>query len=451
MKTKLLFFALFIGSITNSFSQTAIVITLPNNATPTVTVNAAAQTGPITYNFAAASSLQIINNTTDSNYQIRFFDNQTEKFLIPTSSIPASGTTNFTIDTAGKLTPALPGGIISAGDGIKIFKAGTEIFRIQPQAGPANPSAATGNSQNTIANTREAAVEEIIKKNNYTYYSNQNIIVDHNGIIQIFLDENGNPLYADIPLMAKENRDKFKFHVVTDEEAIFTVAVTGTFTPVQISDEINTNVPNAQSATARPFIDHASPIFGPYTGTFVFTLKKNNAVVTTRTVKLLKTNRVSLGTSVIASWLKNPENIATYVKANGETTLIADNPDSRGYLGLFLTFHFVPRNLNIPPRTLVERTGMSIGTNLTDKSFSNFFLGLNVEITNGLFINGGVHYGQVNYVVGYDDFDFGNDVFVGPLTTRKKWDLGGPYLSINVDTALFAKVFSKMMGTSTSP
>ncbi|MBK8601486.1 MAG: hypothetical protein IPN80_13865 [Flavobacterium sp.] len=118
---------------------------------------------------------------------------------------------------------------------------------------------------------------------------------------------------------------------------------------------------------------------------------------------------------------------------------------------MFLTFHFAPRNLDLEPRYWKERFGISVGTNLSDKSFENFFVGINYEIRNGLYLNGGIHYGRVNTVVGNDNFDFGNDVFEGTLEIRKEWKIGGPYISINIDTDVFAKVFKNIMGPSRTP
>ncbi|WP_310555489.1 hypothetical protein [Flavobacterium sp.] len=295
-------------------------------------------------------------------------------------------------------------------------------------------------------------VKEDISEKGYNYIGGQsNVIVDNKGIIHIYLDEDCNPIYNDFPVSAKDNYDKFQFHIIASKGLRYIIKSKGVFNPKPLVDEIQQTDPNAAVATSlNPSLKvYDSQIFGPYTTSFPFTIEKNGTEILAKKIILLKTNRVSLGTSVIASWLKNPENIATFIKPNGETTLIADNKETRAYLGLFLTFHLTPRNLDIKPRTLKERVGISVGTNLNDKSFTNFFLGLNIEITNGLFLNGGLHYSQVNYAVGYDDFDYGNQLFTGNLETRKKWDIGGPYLSINIDAALFAKAFKNILGPST--
>lgn len=291
-------------------------------------------------------------------------------------------------------------------------------------------------------------VEKIVNKD-YKYIGGQsNIIIDKNGIIQIFLDEDGNPIYTGYPTTARSNYDKFQFHIITKNKHNYTFNTDCTFQVIEISAEVSSH--SGEKKTDMDYYEIKSQIFSPCSNTFPFKIAKDGVQVVDWEVKLLSTSRVSIGTSVIASWLKNPENISIFTLADGTQTLIADNPDTRGYLGLFLTFHFVPRNINIQPRTPWERFGMSVGTNLNDKAFQNFFVGLNFEVTNGLFINGGVHYGQVNYVIGYDDFKYGKDSFAGALEIRRKWEIGGPYVAVNIDAALFAKVFKNILSPPSS-
>lgn len=298
-------------------------------------------------------------------------------------------------------------------------------------------------------------VERQIDNKDYTYLSGQNIIIDNKGIIHIYLDENGNPIYSYYPVAAKENIDKFQFHIVSKNSAGYVVESDAELKPIEISEEVKTNVSvtHSDGSTSKTkYSEYQSSIFGPYTTSFPFTISKtvdgSSTMLVDRTIKLLKTSRVSIGTAVVATWLKNPENITTFRKPNGDSTLIADNKNTRGFLGLFLTFHIIPRNLNIQPRNIKERLGITVGTNLSDKAFANFFLGLNVEVTNGLFLNFGTHFGQVSYAVGYDKFKFGDDKFTGTLETRKKWQIGGPYVAINIDAALFAKVFKNILGNT---
>ncbi|CAM3928428.1 hypothetical protein MUGA111182_17760 [Mucilaginibacter galii] len=469
MKIKPILLWMLVIAWMNSSAQTDITITL----TSTTDADVVLKKGGVTINdlkdadFTDGNGkIHIINKTTHNLFTISFFTDKAKPavFKIPSSSIPpqaagVDGTKDWSIGTDGKLSPAITSGIIVKGMGIAIRSADlpSDKFKIDPNI-PAvsTTTTTTTTTKKGVDNKLYKYVEKQIDKNGYTYIASQNLIIDEQGAIHIYLDENGSPIYSYYPVTAKENIDKFQFHIISLTEAKYVVESDGEFSPVAIADEINTNVASAQSdKDGQPIKYHefTSPIFGPYTRTFPFTITKFNSgsptIINDKTIKLLKTSRVSVGTAVVSTWLKNPENIATFRNPNGDTTLISDNKNVRGYLSLFLTFHFIPRNLNIAPRRPLERLGITVGTNLNDKSFSNFFLGVNVEVTNGLFFNAGGHFGQVNYAVGHDRFDYGNEKFSGPLVTRKKWQLGGPYIAVNIDAALFAKVFSNLLGTGT--
>ncbi|MGC4039937.1 MAG: hypothetical protein QM710_03850 [Flavobacterium sp.] len=314
-----------------------------------------------------------------------------------------------------------------------------------------------GNDQDTGKKTdlqalREAVKIKIKREGMKDYKGQNNLLIDKKGNIVVFMDSEGSSLYNDFPKAGRENYDKYKFYVVTLEEGEYRVSCEGRFVPVALSSEIDdereSDNPSATSEEEVPkkIYFYESDTFGPYTESFDMTLKKGKKTIITKTISLLPVKRISVGTSIISSWLKNPQNIQTFTKPNGDVTLIADDPSNRAFVGMFLTFHLSPRNLDVEPRNLSERWGVSVGTNLSDKSFENFFLGLNYEVRNGLYFNAGIHYGRINTVVGHDDFDFGNDVFEGTLEVRKKWKIGGPYVSINIDTDVFAKVFKSLLG-----
>ena len=345
----------------------------------------------------------------------------------------------------------------------KDFKEAPAVGTVAVESADASLEAVkTGNDaakKPLITNSQAASVEDTdraklykivqnkIDNGDYKYVGGQaNIIIDAKGTIQIFLDEDANPIYNGYPTTARSNYDKFQFHILTKTLHSYAFDTNCTFEEIKISDEVSSQV----GAREEKYLDIPSQIFSPCSNTFTFKISKDGTQIVDWTIKLLKTSRVSVGTSVIASWLHNPENIATFIKPDGTQTLIADNPDTRAYLGLFLTFHFIPRNLNIQPRRGLERFGASIGTNLNDKSFQNFFVGLNYEVTNGLFLNGGLHYGQINYVIGNEHFKYGEDLFNGTLEIRKKWEIGGPYMSVNVDVELFAKVFKNILSPAAS-
>jgi len=462
MKFKLIIILSFILVSLNGFTQSKIIVTFNEDAPATIELfnGTDLQINTSSMNFTdGRATIKIINRTLLNTFRVDFKDlSGSPGFNIPGTQITAKASagapdavTTFTIQTDGTLVPAVTSSKMTSGVG---------ITATTPD--PANKvTIAAVSTGKTRKNTRSAGdnelykyVEKVISNRGYTYLAGQNLIIDHDGVIHIFLDENGSPVYSYFPVAAKENNDKFQFHIISKDGIGYTIESTGEFDPIEISEEIPTNVAKTESdggdAKRVRYQEYQSPKFGPFTGTFPFTITKNSTdeLIVDRTVKLLKTSRVSLGTSVIATWLKNPENIATFKKLNGDTTLIADNPNIRGFLGLFLTFHFIPRNLNIQPRKFQERLGISIGTNLTSTAFNNFYLGLNVEVTNGLFINGGLNYGQVNYIVNYDRFTYDKDVFSGILQTKKKWVIGGPYVSINIDAKLFANAFANLLGTA---
>jgi hypothetical protein len=466
MKIRTLMLPTLMLASTCGFAQTVITVTLTSSTDATVAITKGGN--PVTdlkdADFSdGQGKIHIINKTTDATFIVAFIDkNNNPVFRVPNTSIPvhtggapgADGTVDYAIAADGTLNPALPAGVVTAGMGISIRSSTlpSDKVKVKPNFAKAAGTATKKGVDNKLYNY----VQKQIDKNGYDYIASQNLLIDKQGTIQIYLDENGSPIYSYFPVTAKENIDKFQFHIISLTDAGYVVESDAELNPIDVGDEVKTSVASTQSDAAgvpKKYSEYVSPIFGPYTTSFPFTITKslngNATVIADKTIKLLKTSRVSIGTAVVATWLKNPENIATFRKSNGDTTLIADNKNVRGYLGLFLTFHFIPRNLNIAPRNPIERLGISVGTNLTDKSFNNFFLGLNVEVTNGLFFNAGGHFGQVNYAVGHDKFDYGNEKFTGTLETRSKWQLGGPYVAVNIDAALFAKVFKNILGVTT--
>jgi hypothetical protein len=460
MKKKLILSALFIALFFVANAQMKITITLSSQKEAFIDIMQGADRKTDTKDIDLSDNngqITIINKTADQSFTIYFKSNNGSNFIIKGKMLEVKagnidGTTIFKVGSNGKITPAVDNSDFVKGIGIEIRSDSGSIKSIP--ATDALIKLTTGGSND--ATDLFTYVKKQIRKKGYFYIPSQNVIIDNQGTIHIYLDENGNPIFSYYPGTGKENNDRFQFHIVSSENIGYTVQSTGEFKPTAISDEIKGTVATTQSDAdgnqQKEKVEYQSPIFGPFSGSFPFTITKNaggsKSVIVNRSIDLLPTSRVSIGTAVVASWLQNPENIAGFRKPNGDSTLIADNRSTRGFLGLFLTFHFIPRNLNIKPRTTLERLGMTVGTNLNDKSFSNVFLGLNIEITNGLFFNFGTHFGQVNYAVGYDDhFKFGEDKFTGVLETRKKWVLGGPYIAMNIDAALFAKVFKNILGT----
>jgi hypothetical protein len=448
MKSKTIYLILFLFFSLTSFCQSIITITLtaPDKVEIDIKKNTVVITNTKDLDFSDGNGkLIILNSTNDVNFEVMTFNTTRDKFAY---KVLANDTKTFTIAATGAITPR--SGVTSeiiAGDGIRVKYKATVVKETEVLASTINNSIGASNitTQKKDDQSLFEYVEQQIEEQGYHYSDGQaNMIIDKSSTIHIYIDEKGNPIYTQFPNLAKSGYDKFQFHVVTKTQGEYQFESACTFDPDPIATEVS---PNAQSAGTK-FIEYKSAIFGVCKSTFPFVIRKNGAVLVDRTIRLVKANRVSLGTSIIASWLKNPENIETFVMPDGQTTLIADNKDTRAFIGLFLTFHFIPRNLDVQPRYLAERVGVSVGTNINENAFDNFFTGLNFEITNGLYLNSGVHYGQVNYVVNHEDFKFGEDIFTGTLETRETWKFGY-YASINIDAALFAKVFKSILSPTT--
>lgn len=409
--------------------------------------------------FTSGNGALIITNATPTDqYKINFkVGENNQNFIIPAAKIPKpgvggqAGTTRFPIAADGTV-PGIANSFFDPASSIEILVSDTdsppkELGKFSAQGiGNTNPPR---NSGSTISAKTQSAlrqyVEDQVELKGYKYIASQNIIVDRNGTVHIYLDENLNPVYAYFPTTAKEGYDKFQFHILSTKEYTYEVGSSGKFDPRPIGDDIEgVGFPKIQSSGPREFFEFTSVILGPFSGNFPFIIQRKKSgkddISLERTIKLLKVSRVSLDMGLVASWLNNPENIAIYVMPSGDSTLVADNPDVRGMLVAMLTFHFKPRNLNIPPRTFSERLGITVGLGLKRNLGSNLFLGLNVEIANGLFLNGGAHFGEINYPIDHEAFDYGKEKFTGTLVTRKRWDVR-PYAAVSVDAALFVKAF----------
>jgi hypothetical protein len=467
MKNLITFTALFVFAAFTVNAQNAIIeVTIDSETTASKKLTSGGQvkTSLNDLDLSDGNGKLVVINKTTKDAVVRFIDlNANNVFRIPASAIGKKTTAadpdvrkDFVIDNSGNIT-GVPGGQIKKELGFIVDIEG------KPQAATLpGVRVSEGAGTTTMPGILEADmsaqlliyVKKEIEKRGYKYLGGQhNLIIDREGIIHIYLDEFGHPIYTGFPVVAKENYDKFQIHVISTVDKSFFIASTGEFRTIELKDEVPTGLAKTQSgAPAIEIHQVSSSIFGPYTGLFPFTIHMkpkggSPTLILDKSIKLLKTSRVSVNTGAVATWLRSPENIETFIMPNGDTTLVSDDPSVRGYLALMLTFHLKPRNLNIQPRDIIERFGISVGTNLSSKAFDNFFLGISIEITNGLFINGGGHFGRVNHIVNYkENFKYGEEKFSGTLLTKKKWDVG-PYVAINIDAGLFGKVFKSILGT----
>ncbi|AII52269.1 hypothetical protein [Hymenobacter sp. APR13] len=179
---------------------------------------------------------------------------------------------------------------------------------------------------------------------------------------------------------------------------------------------------------------------GPLTGQLeiTVTLNKETATKTLELVtrKVLKfpdcdaNYQVGIFVGTNASFLSRPENIERYEPvAGGPATLVADNPTTHLAVSLMAVFYPSPRRFGYQYRDLDfwQRWNMSFGTRIGPNLLDDFLLGLNYEVSKGLNLGAGVHYGQHRVVAGQPDFDFGRDVyekatFSTAADTRMRWD-----------------------------
>lgn len=281
----------------------------------------------------------------------------------------------------------------------------------------------------------------------YQYDAKRNIFIDQNHVIHIFLFEDGNLLLGGYPTTATE-KDKFQVHlfVQSTNNATYLLSYTGSFTP-------SLNIENGNftaSLSPAPVPVHFA-ILGPFTNTLQLTLKRDDSgtynTVASTTITIAKTIHVSIGSGLLYSTLKNPNNIKIHVLENGDTTLLADDNDGRGMLTLFATFYPGGRaNLFIPSKKFLDHFGITVGTaiNSGTASFRDMFLGGQYDFSAGGSFVLGMHYGRRQTIqdVDYKEFEFGKSKFSGDLEVKKmqKWDLGF-FIGIQVDSRIFSQLF----------
>ncbi len=412
-----------------------------------------------------------INNTTNDYYIQFYYKKKGKEHLVsPRTKLKKNDGTNdgtyiVNIEKKGS-ADIVNDGINIAYIGFRIFDAPVEGRNIVDGFAPLKdkPDKGAGITINTKFSKQQfdniASVKSYLNDKYEEHRNNFENLVIVDNVIHIFLDENGQPLLTDYPTTARSG-DKFQFHIFSRKKYTFSYVGTGVYVPTPIAEELDKKSTDAaiQSGTLEEdnsLIEYPSQIFGPFTGSFQIqmlradmTTEDDPQSILNRTIKLLKVSRVSLNTGVVSSFLKGPENISIYQKANGDSTLVADFPSVRAIVTVMLTFHFKPRNLDIKPRDFGwERLGFTVGTNISSATIAdNYFFGLNYELANGLFVNCGSHLGKVKYVVGKDNFVFGEEKFSGTLLTKEKWAFG-PYISVSIDAGLFAKAFKNISSSA---
>lgn len=273
-------------------------------------------------------------------------------------------------------------------------------------------------------------------------------------VIHIFLDAEGTFYKSSLPTTARED-NIYIFHVFYKEGEKPILEYEGSYDPVF-------EVEGAESATNRAaknavgtnvkILEKTFGAVGPFTGSF--TVKITNSLtkkpIINKTVKVAKLHHITVNAGFYASFLRNPQNVETLVKPNGDTTLVADDPTSRGFINVMLTFYPFPRNIYFPSGDWREKFAFNVGTTISKNLSENIFGGVSYDVSRGLALGIGAHYGRRSYVIDQPDFKFGEDKFSGSLTARvkKRWDLGF-YAGVTIDMRLLGFLFNQPSASST--
>ena len=294
------------------------------------------------------------------------------------------------------------------------------------------------------------------------YEQRNNLVVDGK-TVHIFLDEFGNTLFSGFPTTAREDYN-YSFHIFYTNQSntsSIKVEVRGLYEPtfeVYNSEALSSirgsaTQSGAGGETKKDIPKPKVKILniekkGPFTSSFTFNMKKTvddeeQSIISNRVINVAPVHHISLMVGLVGSNLSNPTNIREGINDDGVATLFADDPETRGIITLMAVFYPMPRNLLFPPKKnwTLERLGFVVGTRIDTDLNENFFGGLSYDLARGLSITSGVHYGRVNTIAGYDDFDFGEVAFSGELTSSKEWK-ANVFIGTTVDLRVFGLLFN---------
>lgn len=268
-------------------------------------------------------------------------------------------------------------------------------------------------------------------------------------IIHIFLDDNGTFYSSSLPTTARED-NLYVFHVFYKKGTNAPrLEYDGSYDPTfQVEGANKTTTVAATNSAGAPENIEISEIkfgaIGPFTGSFTVKITGSSKLLVNKTIKVAPLHHITLNTGFYASFLRNPDNIQTFVKPNGDTTLVSDDPTSRGFINIMLTFYPYPRNIYFPSGDWRERLAFNLGTTISKNLSENMFGGVSYDISRGLALGIGAHYGRRSYVIDQPDFKFGEDKFSGSLTNRvkKRWDIGF-YAGVTLDIRLLSFLFNQ--------
>lgn len=301
---------------------------------------------------------------------------------------------------------------------------------------------------------RDFVIEKYDFKKHYD--PKKNIFIKDN-IVHIFIDEYGNLIKIGIPTTAIE-KYSYQLHLLTNSETIkttsFVYSYRGEYTPTlniqnkTLNEENQEPLSNKENEEPK-IIEYSYEIIGPFTSDFTIILKKVNSTETTildRTINIAKTYHVTISTGLFMTTMQNPINIKESINSKGETTLIADDKNTRGLVTLNAVFYPKGRSFLFPPSGGLfspERFGILVGTQIDKDQFENFIGGIQFDFARGGSVALGAHYGRRNTIAGYKDFDFGEDKFEGNISTDivKEWNIGF-FIGANLDLRIFGQLFN---------
>jgi hypothetical protein len=309
---------------------------------------------------------------------------------------------------------------------------------------------------------QDASKEYVENETNYKkYYSSKTNLYLEKNTVHIFIDENGNLIETGIPTTAKENYI-YQLHLLVESnnigKASYKFTYDGKYQPkfnIEKKSEELTKLNASENLEEPEIVEIPFAKIGPFTDEFTLKLEKipNNKdkeVLLNNKVHVAKLYHVSVSTGLLATTLKNPQNIEFMQMSDRDTTLVADDPETRGILTIMATYYPKGRSFLFPPSGGIfnlSRFGVQVGARLDNKIAENFFFGFSHDFARGGAISYGAHFGRRNYVAGHKNFNFGVDKFDLPeLNVKKEWQVG-IYFGIVIDTRVAIELF-KSLGAS---
>ena len=328
------------------------------------------------------------------------------------------------------------------------------------------PKAAGGDNKNKDAKPQQARNHDDFVTNGYgtfgspapgnknlKYNKRLNQVTDGN-TIHVFVNEYGDFIRSSLPTTATE-KNFFVIHVIylaDDPDKVNRIRCTysGDYNPrftvygTENEDDDGAGS-NATDKTTPQYAEKVFGPFGPFTEQVDIAVTIDDKKILDKRVNIAPLHYIALNAGLFGTFLRNPDNIRTGTLPNGDTTLLADDPTTRGFVTVMLTFYPFPRNLLFPlSRNWKERLGFTVGTSISKKLAENFFGGISYDVARGLAIVGGVHYGRRQVVVDNEFFEFGKDKFTGgTLQNRIVNDWNAHFfIGLNLDTRLLNYIFN---------